>query len=153
MEVKNLDIDAKEYLFGSLFLLANKLQILGDNYLEEITLKQWFLLMMIENLDRKQSSITEVAAHIGSSRQNVRKMLEILEAKGYVELSQNLHDKRNLSVELTPQSFQFFENFETKGAIFLDRLFQDISSEQMEISRKTFETLFENIKRMELYNE
>ncbi len=109
--------------------------------------------MMIENLGRKQSSITEVAAHIGSSRQNVRKMLEILEAKGYVKLSQNPQDKRNLSVELMPQSFQFFENFKAKGAVFLDLLFQDIPSEQMEISRKTFETLFENIKRMELYNE
>ena len=74
-------IPTKEFLFGSIFLLSNKLQALGDGYLKEITLKQWLLLIMIQTINKEQPSVTEVAAFMGSTRQNVRKMLEALEKK------------------------------------------------------------------------
>ena len=56
-----MEIPAREYLFGSIFLLANRLQTLGDGYLEEVTLKQWLLLIMIRVMDKEQPSVTEVA--------------------------------------------------------------------------------------------
>lgn len=142
-------METKEYLFGSIFLLSNKLQALGDSYLKEITMKQWFLLVIIHNMDAKQPSITEVAGFIGSTRQNVRKMLEVLSAKGYVQLAVNPQDKRNLSVSLTEQTYNFFEEFDGKGTAFLERFFAGISEELLESSRKTFEALFQNMDRME----
>ncbi len=146
------DMETKQYLFGSLFLLSNKLQALGDSYLQEITLKQWFLLMMIHHLNKEKPSVTEVAAYIGSTRQNVRKMLETLEAKGYVKLTVNPQDKRNLSVELTSQTYCFFTQFEIKGNDFLQKLFSGIHLELLENCRQTFEALFENMERMENNN-
>lgn len=148
-----MNIETKQYLFGSIFLLSNKLQTLGDNYLQEITLKQWFLLMMIHNINKKQPSVTEIASFIGSTRQNVRKMLDVLAGKGYVELTVNPQDKRNLSVLLTSQTYDFFTRFEDKGNDFLQELFHDIDSDLLESSRRTFELLFENIERMENDNE
>ena len=49
-----MEIPAREYLFGSIFLLSNKLQALGDGYLKEVTLKQWLLLIMIHVMDKDQ---------------------------------------------------------------------------------------------------
>lgn len=144
-----MEIGTPYYLFGSLFLLSNKLQTLGDSYLEEITLKQWFLLMMIHNLDKEQPSVTEVAAHISSTRQNVRKMLEVLAGKGYVTLAVNPQDKRNLSVSLTRKTYDFFTAFEAKGDAFLQHLFSDVDPLLLEDTRKVFDALFENIERME----
>lgn len=143
-----MDVPVKEFLFGSIFLLSNKLQSLGDDYLNEITLKQWLLLIMIKTLGKEQPSVTEVAASMGSTRQNVRKMLDVLETKGYVSLEQNEQDKRNLSVALTPQTHNFFEHFEARGDAFLQQLFDNIEPELLENSRQVFETLFENIERM-----
>ncbi|WP_099469726.1 MarR family winged helix-turn-helix transcriptional regulator [Konateibacter massiliensis] len=148
-----MNIETKQYLFGSIFLLSNKLQTLGDNYLQEITLKQWFLMMMIHNLDKEQPSVTEVAAYISSTRQNVRKMLDVLASKGYVELTVNAQDKRNLSVALTPKAYQFFTQFEEKGDVFLQTLFGGIDTKLLENCRQTFEMLFENMERMEHINE
>lgn len=148
-----IEMETKEYLFGSIFLLANRLQTLGDSFLREITLKQWFLLIMIHNMDRERPSITEVAAFIGSTRQNVRKMLETLAAKGYVCLETNARDKRNLSVSLTEQTYLFFARFDESGTAFLDRFFDGISTLLLESSRQTFEALFENMERMENDNE
>lgn len=151
MNIKSMD--TKEYLFGSIFLLSNKLQALGDSYLEEVTVKQWFLLVMIHQLETKQPSITEVAAWIGSTRQNVRKMLEVLAAKGYVQLAVNPQDKRNLSVSLTEKTYDFFTRFDDKGTAFLEQFFVGIPAAQLENSRKIFEALFENMERMEQNNE
>ena len=148
-----MDIATKEYLFGSIFLLSNKLQMLGDQYLQEITLKQWFLLMMIHTLGNKNPSVTEVAGYIGSTRQNVRKMLKVLEPKGYVKLTQNTDDKLNLSITLTEQTRTFFERFNDKGTAFMNTLFSDISDESLESCRKVFDALFQNIEKMELENE
>lgn len=144
-----MDASAKEYLFGGVFLLAYKLQALGDSALEEITLKQWFLLMMMSNMEKDQPSVTEIAQFIGSTRQNVRKMLDTLAAKGYVSLRVNEADKRNLSVSLTEQTLAFFLHFEARGTAFLEQLFFGISPDLLNSSRLTFETLFCNLERME----
>lgn len=148
-----MKMDTKEYLFGSIFLLSNKLQALGDSYLQEITVKQWFLLVMIQHISKEQPSITEIAASIGSTRQNVRKMLEVLSAKGFVQLTVNPQDKRNLSVSLTEQTYLFFKDFDDKGTAFLEQFFNGISAEQLESSRETFEALFQNMDRMENRDE
>ena len=143
-----MEVPTREYLFGSIFLLSNKLQTLGDGYLEEITLKQWLLLIMIHVMDKEQPSVTEVADFMGSTRQNVRKMLEVLEGKGYVELSPNSGDRRTLSVALTPRTEQFFARFQAKGDAFLDQLFAEIPPEDLTVTRRTVEALFENMERM-----
>ena len=143
-----MEIPAREYLFGSIFLLANRLQTLGDGYLEEVTLKQWLLLIMIHVMDRDQPSVTEVADFMGGTRQNVRKMLEVLEGKSFVTLSANSLDRRTLSVSLTPKTEQLFVRFQAKGDAFLDRLFDGIPPEDLEATRRTVEALFENMERM-----
>ena len=143
-----MEVPTREYLFGSIFLLSNKLQALGDGYLEEVTLKQWLLLIMIHVMDRDQPSVTEVADFMGGTRQNVRKMLEVLEGKSFVTLSANSLDRRTLSVALTPKTEQLFVRFQAKGDAFLDRLFDGIPPEDLEATRRTVEALFENMERM-----
>ena len=63
-----MESPAREYWCGSIFLLANRLQTLGDGYLEEVTRKQWLLLIMIHVMDRDQPSVTEVADFMGGTR-------------------------------------------------------------------------------------
>lgn len=144
-----MNASSKEYLFSSIFLLANKLQTLGDVFLEKMTLKQWLLLIMIFNMEKKQPSATEIAESIGSTRQNVRKMLEALSAKGYITLCVNEQDKRNLSVALTEKTLMFFARFEARGADFLEELFDGIHPDLQESTKITVELLFNNIERME----
>lgn len=144
-----MNVSAKQYIFGSLFLLANRLQTLGDTALQEITLKQWLLLVVILNMEKDQPSVTEVAEFMGSTRQNVRKMLEVLATKGYVVLGTNERDKRNLTVSLSPQTFQFFTQFDEKGTAFLEQFFYGMDDALLESTRRTFETIFKNLERME----
>ncbi len=141
-------IPTKEYLFGSLFLLANRLQAVGDTILEEITLKQWILLVMIFNMDKNKPSVSEIAEFIGSTRQNVRKMLDTLATNGYVTLSVSDQDRRSLAVSLTDKTLFFFRDFESWGSEFLKELFAGIEPDLLEATRYTFETLFNNLEGM-----
>jgi len=38
------DIAEKAHILGSVFILANRLQVLGDKFDENLTVKQWLLL-------------------------------------------------------------------------------------------------------------
>jgi DNA replication protein DnaD len=59
--------EKEQYVFGSILLLSNKLQSLGDKILTDLTLKQWFLLMMISKMGLKDPSVKEISDFTGTS--------------------------------------------------------------------------------------
>jgi DNA-binding MarR family transcriptional regulator len=110
----------QQYIFGCLLLLSNKLQLLGDKITGALTLKQWFLLNMIHNMKQKSPNIIEIARVIGTSRQNVSKMIAILEKKGMVKLDSSEMDHRAVNVTLTQKCFDYFASNESAGSQLLD---------------------------------
>lgn len=120
------DKENQQFIFGCIFLLSNKLQLLGDKVTQEITLKQWFLLNMIQNMDNKSPNFMEIAKVIGTSRQNVIKMISVLEKKGMVKLQPSKTDQRAVYVTLTQKCFDYFASKENAGNTLLDTLFSGI---------------------------
>ncbi len=146
-------VEDEQIVFGTLFLVANKLQSAGDHYLPEVTLKQWLLLLMISKMDKNDPSITEIAEFTGNSRQNVKKMVNILEAKNYVIVQKQTSDKRNLCVHLTVKTFDFFVTHEQAGNEFLKGIFQNIPTEHLKITADTFSKLIENLSTIGGHHE
>lgn len=62
------------YIFGAIFFLSNRIQNVGDKVFNEITTKQWFLLISIIRSGVKNPTLTEVSKIIRYSRQNVKKL-------------------------------------------------------------------------------
>lgn len=126
------DKENQQFIFGCVFLLSNKLQLLGDKVTQEITLKQWFLLNMIQKMDNKSPNFMEIAKVIGTSRQNVSKMISILEKKGMVKLQLSKTDQRAVYVTLTQKCFDYFASKENAGNTLLDTLFSGIPPAETE---------------------
>lgn len=122
----------QQFIFGAIFLLANKLQLLGDRVTGEITLKQWFLLNILSQMDEDFPNYNDIAKAVGTSRQNVTKMISALEKKGMVELKPSEIDQRAKYVKLAQKSLNYFASKDNSGNILLDKLFSDISSEETE---------------------
>ena len=80
------DMEPSYLLFGTVFALENRLQVLGDRLLEEITAKQWFVLVVLGLFGEKAPTSGELAEEVGSSYQNVKQIALKLEKKGYVTL-------------------------------------------------------------------
>jgi DNA-binding MarR family transcriptional regulator len=131
----------EEYIFGGILLLANKLQLWGDGLLDELTLKQWFLLMLISKMGTKKPTVKEIADFAGTSRQNTKKMLELLKHKGYVVMNQSETDARGLSITLSGKTWNYFSANASEAAERVSELFNGISDEELLVTGKTFEKL------------
>ena len=138
------DKENQQFIFGYLFLLANKLQILGDQLTEDITLKQWFLLNMIKNMENKTPNFNDIAEVMGTSRQNVSKTISVLQKKGMVKLHPSMKDQRSIYVELTEASYKYFQNKEDIGNLFLDRIFTDIDGKEIETAASVLGRMMKN---------
>lgn len=122
----------QQFIFGVIFLLANKLQLLGDKITEEITLKQWFLLNILAQMKEPFPNYNDISKAVGTSRQNVSKMISALDKKGMVELKPSEIDQRAIYVTLTQKSFEYFESKDNAGNLLLDKLFNNFSSAETE---------------------
>lgn len=143
------DIKNKAYIFGSIFTLSNKLQILGDKFDSNMTVKQWLLIAGIYNSANNIPTISEVACIVGNSRQNVKKMLLILEKEGFVTIEIDSNDARAQKVKLTEKCLAYMRQREQMELEFLERLFVDFESNTLQQMVKGFEKLEINMGQME----
>ncbi|EHQ90734.1 MarR family winged helix-turn-helix transcriptional regulator [Desulfosporosinus youngiae] len=125
------DIEEKAYVFGTIFTLANKLQILGDKMDPRLTVKQWLLLAGVLRCESTAPTLSEVAARIGSSRQNVKKMAALLEKQGFVLLERDGEDARMLRISLTEASRRHLQQREEMELRFLEEVFQGFDSREL----------------------
>jgi DNA-binding MarR family transcriptional regulator len=131
----------EEYVFGSILLVSNKIQVWGDNIISDLTLKQFFLLVLISKMENKNPTLNEISEFSGTSRQNVKKMLELLDEKKYIKIKKSKTDARALNVSLLKKTYDYFISNETKGAQAVNSLFSAISNEELSITSKTLEKL------------
>jgi MarR family transcriptional regulator for hemolysin len=143
-------LDKQKYIFGSMFLLANKLQVIGDQYMgkDGMTTKQWFLTAMISQFGDKAPKLSEVADLMGSSRQNVKQLALKLQEKEFLKIDQDEQDARVLRLKLTKKSQVFWEEREDKDSKFIKDLFEGFSQEEIDVIYKGFNKLSEKVEKM-----
>nr|WP_319473512.1 MarR family transcriptional regulator [uncultured Sphaerochaeta sp.] len=141
--------EMKAYVFGSLFLVANRLQVLGDSIDEQVTTKQWLLLAVLLSCENQECSLTELSRRTGSSRQNVKKMALILEKRGFLELARSLEDKRAVVVKPTQSCISHLKSREGAEQAFVDAFFLGFDHEMLSVMQKSIGQWMKNLGRME----
>lgn len=142
----------KAYIFGMIFTLSNRLQVLGDKFDRNLTIKQWLLLVAIFQSERDAPTISEVASLIGNSRQNIKKMALILERDGFITIQKDLQDARILRIRLTKKCVDYFKQREERELEFLEKLYDGFSSELIQGFANGISKLEENIYKMEKHS-
>ena len=135
------------HLFGSLFLLANHLQLVGDRLDEAITTKQWLLLAVL--FKQPRCTLTELASQLGSSRQTVKKMASLLEEKGFLSLRQSETDRRVVEVHPTQSCLDHLKGREDAEQQFLKAFYQGFSDEDLAFLVQLFHRWQKNLEKME----
>ncbi|MDD5936572.1 MAG: MarR family transcriptional regulator [Clostridiales bacterium] len=138
-----------QYIFGAIFAMANRMQLIGDNFHEEITTKQWFLLAVISKFTEEPPTLGQIASVIGTSRQNVKKMAMILEKEGFVELRKDEKDGRILRVSLTKKCAEMAQREEQRDMEFLVELFDGMDDKMLDTIYQGFRILESNIIKLE----
>lgn len=141
--------EMQAYVFGSLFTLSNRLQVVGDSLDEAMTVKQWFLMAVLFRSEERELSLSTLAQRMGSSRQNVKKMALLLEKQGFLSIERSEDDRRFLMVRPTQACLEHFKGRQAMEEAFIKALFAGFSLEELHHLCQGFAKLAANIEALE----
>lgn len=124
-------MDEKLVLFGTFFAFSNRLQAAGDTFYEEITCKQFFLLICLSLFGDEPPTINELSNVMGSSHQNVKQIADKLEKAGFLETFQDRQDKRKLRVRATQKVKNLSQKYEEREEEFFEIFYKGITQEEI----------------------
>ena len=142
--------DDRYIIFALIFLLSNRLQTIGDSFFEEISTKQWFVLVVL-GIMKKPPTLNELSEAVGSSHQNVKQLVLKLEQKGFVEIYKDDNDARRLRIKATSKSVDFSRTYQEKSNRFIEQLFSNLSETDLSVTKNAMITLEDTLSKMNSY--
>ncbi|NFM77807.1 MarR family transcriptional regulator [Clostridium botulinum] len=147
---KEIDnIDKRYHVFGMLFLLSNKLEALGNNFLGELTTKQWFFMLILMNFFKEPPTLSELALEMETSHQNAKQIAIKLEEKGFLVVKKDTKDKRVLRLTPTNKIEKYVKLRKDKDHFFIEKFFNVLTKEEVKNIYESFTKLLDNIKVIE----
>lgn len=83
---------------------------------------------------------------MGSSHQNVKQILNKLEAKGYVDIIVDEQDKRKQRIVVTDKTNQFCKEHDNGSKIIVKKIFEGITPQDIAVVIKTLLQMEENLE-------
>jgi DNA-binding MarR family transcriptional regulator len=118
--------------YATLFSLANKVQVKGDQYQNKLTSRQLMAMIAIIHLPEGETTLNNIARKLGTTKQSVKQLITLMENHGYLVTVPSQQDKRAVNIQITQTGNQVLvEGFELGMEFFAD-LFQDFTLEEME---------------------
>ncbi len=118
---------------ATLFSLSNKLQLVGDKYLGKLTSRQLMVMMAILHLKEDGPILNNIAVKLGTTRQNIKQLVNSMKKKGYIVTVPSPRDKRVVNVKITEAGKHATIECSEKGMIFFLDLFKEFSKDEMEL--------------------
>jgi len=141
----------QKFVFGSVLVIANKMDTLLERELKEydVTAKQWLLTAILANSFDNPPTIKEVAREMGSSHQNVKQVALKLEQRGLLVFEKDQKDARVTRLKLTDQIYEFSQLTQSKATSFTQALFKGIEKEDMTKARVVLQKMLSNLTEMD----
>jgi MarR family transcriptional regulator, transcriptional regulator for hemolysin len=143
------------FIFGTVFIIANRLQTLMDREFEQydMTAKQWFLSIVIDSLFDSPPTLNDVANVIGNTHQNVKQVALKLQSKGFLEIKDDEYDGRAVRLALTDKSHEFWAGMQQSSEQFLADVYKGLTDEEMSTLRQGLGKIWSNIEDISKKND
>ena len=144
------DMPPQAFLLGLLSAFDNRYQAAADEYLKEITWKQFFAIICI-NLCKEAPTINELSDVMGSSHQNVKQILLRLEKKGFIATFEDEKDKRKQRIYVTDAARNFLEANDKNGQqsqYVIGRIFEGIDEKSLMTTIQTIMKMERNLNEL-----
>ncbi len=132
------------YLFGLLNAFANRLQAIGNQVFEELSWKQWLMLLGL-TLYESPPGVSELAQAVGSSHQNAKQILLRLEKAGFVQLVKDPQDMRRTLVRQTDKVQALDLRYQEGSQRFMRQIYAGIPEEDIAVTLRTLLSLEKNL--------
>jgi len=146
--MSEIDITPQEYIYMAIHMLANRLQILGDRFDPTISSKQWHVLAVISKFEKRQPNIGDVASVLGTSRQNIKKIADILQNRGFIRMEKDKNDMRNILLYLTEQCDEYYKGREQLEQEYLESVFSGLEEEALRNLMHGMSKLLGNVENL-----
>lgn len=144
-EISPIPMDDRFAVFGTLFLLSNKLELVGNAFLEELTTKQWCFMAVLTTFFASPPTVSELAERLGTSHQNVKQVALRLEKKGFLRIEKDRQDSRSLRLCPTERIEAYAARREAQNNDFIERLFQEFDKETLHALRRSLDRLYRSL--------
>ena len=138
----------RKAIFSTLFIAGNKLQTLFDNHIPGVSLKQ-FMLLSIVRQSKEQLTFTQLGNLLGCSRQNIKKLADVLMKKGFITIQQSPHDTRAMCICPTEKVNDFYKNDFSEYQEKLKYLFEVYTDQEIETLFILLSILYAGIENLE----
>lgn len=122
-----------QQVYATLFSVSNKIQTVGDKVYENLSSRQYMTILGILHLPEDKRNLNNIAKKIGTTKQNIRQIINVLEKKNYIEINKSENDKRSINVKVTELGIQEAINFSVPGIMFMADIFKDFSENELKI--------------------
>jgi len=115
-----------------LFSITNKLQMQGDKYLQNLTIRQMLAIPTIIHAPNGKATINYIAKQLGTTKQNAKQIVDALVKKGYLSIAPSELDKRAVNVTATSGSEEAFRLCSERTDEFVADIFHGFTTEDLE---------------------
>lgn len=138
----------RKAIFSTLFIAGNRLQTLFDNHIPEVSLKQ-FMLLSIVRQSKEPPTFTQMGNLLGCSRQNIKKVADVLRKKGFITIQKSPRDTRAMCICPTEKGNDYFVNDFSEYQEELKYLFEVYTDEEIETLFVLLTKLYSGIENLE----
>ncbi len=121
-----------QQIYATLFATNNKIQAICDRQFKNLTLRQFMLALAITHIPEGECTYNRIAKQLGTSKQNVKQLVELLEKRGYLEVEPSKVDKRASNIKLTPEGLREGIAYAEVGNVFLGNIAGQFTTEELE---------------------
>jgi DNA-binding MarR family transcriptional regulator len=114
------------------FSVTNKLQMQGDKYLEDLTVRQMLAIPTIFHAPGGKATINHIARQLGTTKQSAKQIVDALEKKKYVAVTPSERDKRAVDVTITQDGHRALRVCSERMDKFLADIFHDFTTGDLE---------------------
>ena len=120
--------------FERLLILSHRMEVSMDRLLRQdnLTVKQFQMIAMIEKRFTSPPSIMELAHEIGTTHQNIKQLALQLEKRGYLEIFRDEKDRRVLRVRLTDKNTEYWKSKAPEHMRFMLEIFSSLGDRELE---------------------
>lgn len=127
-EYRSERLEMEKYILIVLFLIQQRWGYIINKDLanDQITTKQWLMMIVMANAFQNPPSMQEVADAMSTTHQNVKQLATRLEARGFLKIEQDPENRRIHRLKVTAECFEYWDKRTPEDAESVTALFKGL---------------------------
>ncbi|MDO9045712.1 MAG: MarR family transcriptional regulator [Methanobacteriaceae archaeon] len=126
-------LEMEKYILVILFLIQQRWgYIINKEFAKDnITTKQWLLLVILGNAFDHDPSMQEMAEAMSTTHQNVKQLATRLQDSGFLKIERDPNNRRILRLKFTEQCYKYWEKRDEDDTESITNLFNVLDDEEV----------------------